>query len=184
MDDYHLDDIDSVLSPSIILFRDKMLENIRLTEEIAGGVQRLRPHCKTHKIREIAELQVSRGVTKHKCATFAEAEMLADAGATDVFLAYNLVGPNIQRACSYRQKFPQVAFSVTADNAAAIDQLSQAAQAADVQIGVYLDLDTGQHRTGVPCDDQAVELYRRISDAPHLNAEGFHLYDGQNHQTD
>lgn len=185
MEEYALSSIDSLLSPSIILFRELMIENLAKTEEIAGGVERLRPHCKTHKIREIIELQIERGVKKHKCATFAEAEMLAEAGADDVFLAYNLVGPNIGRACAYRKRFPNVRFSVTADDSRAARLLADAAVEANVDLGVFLDLDTGQHRTGLaPASDEALELYRQIHAAPALEARGFHLYDGQNHQTD
>ena len=66
--------------------------------DIAGGPQRLRPHVKTHKTREIARLELDAGITRHKCATIAEAEMLASCGVPDVLLAYNLVGPNCGRA--------------------------------------------------------------------------------------
>ncbi len=184
MDDYRIDDVRDILSPSILVFRDVMLDNLAKTAEIAGDVSRLRPHCKTHKIREIAEIQVNQGVSKHKCATFAEAEMLVHAGAKDVFLAYNMVGPNIQRACEFCATYPAVAFSVTADNGPSISLLSEAAVASGVEIGVLLDLDSGQHRTGVPCNDVALELYRQIHQASGLIANGFHLYDGQNHQAD
>ena len=182
--DYRLDDAKDILSPSILVFHDVMRRNLAKTVEIAGDVARLRPHCKTHKIREIAEIQVGQGITKHKCATFAEAEMLVQAGATDVFLAYNMVGPNIQRACEFRKKFSAVEFSVTADDCRSIRLLSEAASELGVEIGVLLDLDSGQHRTGVPCNNSALELYRQIHEASGLIASGFHLYDGQNHQAD
>ena len=65
--------------------------------ELAGGPARLRPHVKTHKTREIARMQLDAGVTKHKCATIAEAELLADVGVPDVLIAYPLVGPNLRR---------------------------------------------------------------------------------------
>jgi D-serine deaminase-like pyridoxal phosphate-dependent protein len=123
------------------------------------------------------------GFTKHKCATFAEAEMLADCGVKDIFLAYNLVGPNIGRAVKFLQKFPVVKFAVTADDATMIQELSDAVQAAGKTIHVLLDLDTGLHRTGVTSGPQAAELYQQIVDAPGLVPGGFHLYDGHNHQT-
>ena len=58
---------------------------------------RLRPHVKTHKMAEVVRLQVAQGITRFKCATIAEAEMLAQAGARDVLLANQLVGPNARR---------------------------------------------------------------------------------------
>ena len=73
---YLIEDTTSIISPGLVVFYESMQENLQEMIRIAGGVERLRPHCKTHKMREVAELQVEAGITKHKCATFAEAEML------------------------------------------------------------------------------------------------------------
>jgi D-serine deaminase-like pyridoxal phosphate-dependent protein len=181
---YTVEDTSEIITPAIVVFREVLESNIAKMIEIARDVSRLRPHCKTHKMREIIEMQLASGVTKHKAATFAEAEMLASAGVRDVFLAYNLVGPNIARAVKFRQKFPDVVLSVTADHAAPIQALSNAMSQAGTTIEVLLDLDTGQHRTGVEVGEHAVELYKAIVDAEGLIPGGLHLYDGQNHQTD
>lgn len=79
-DCYRIDEPGRILSPGLVLFRELVEANIDAMIEVAGGVERLRPHCKTHKMREVAEMQIARGITKHKAATFAEAEMLAQAG--------------------------------------------------------------------------------------------------------
>src|SRR5437899_6600124 len=92
---YAIADTRGILSPSLIIFRDLVEKNLDEMIRVAGSLARLRPHCKTHKMREIAELQLARGITKHKCATIAEAEMLAEAGAKDIFRAYNPAGPNM-----------------------------------------------------------------------------------------
>ena len=63
----------------------------------AGGPERLRPHVKTHKMAEIAQLQVAAGIDKFKCSTLAEAEMLARLVVTDILLAFPQVGPNADR---------------------------------------------------------------------------------------
>ena len=75
---------------------------------------------------DVTRLEVGMGIVKHKCATFAEAEMLALGGARDVCLAYNVVGPNIDRAVRYRQRFPDVRFSVAADHPEPVDALNGA----------------------------------------------------------
>lgn len=181
---YEVADTSEIITPAIVVFREVLEANIAKMVEIAGDVTRLRPHCKTHKMREIVELQLASGITKHKAATFAEAEMLESAGVRDIFLAYNLVGPNIARAVKFRQKFSEVVFSVTADHATPIQELSDAMSAAGTTIEVLLDLDTGQHRTGVEVGEQAVDLYQAIVAAGGLTPGGLHLYDGQNHQTD
>jgi D-serine deaminase-like pyridoxal phosphate-dependent protein len=183
MDPYFIKDTSRIITPAVIVFRDMVEQNIDHMIQIAGDPARLRPHCKTHKTRQIIEMEVARGITKHKAATFAEAEMLAEAGATDVFLAYNLVGPNIARAVEFLKKFPNVALSVTGDHEKPLRQLSEAMRTAGLKIGVLLDIDTGQHRTGVPVGGPARELYRLIVSLPGLIPAGLHVYDGHQHQT-
>ncbi|MBC8351986.1 MAG: D-TA family PLP-dependent enzyme [Planctomycetes bacterium] len=181
---YAIEDTSEIITPGIVVFREVLEANIAKMIAIAGDVARLRPHCKTHKMREIVELQLASGVTKHKAATFAEAEMLVSAGVRDVLLAYNLVGPNIARAVKFRQKYPDVVLSVTADHIGPIEALSKAMAQAGTTVEVLLDLDTGQHRTGVAVGVAAVDLYKAIVEADGLVPGGLHLYDGQNHQTD
>lgn len=180
---YPIDNCDKILSPGLVVFRDLVVDNLHKMIAIAKSPDRLRPHCKTHKMPAVTRLELDLGIDKHKCATFAEAEMLARAGVKDIFLAYNIVGPNLPRAVNFRQRFPDVLLSVTADHPGPIDALDAAMIAAGETIEVLLDIDSGLNRTGVLPDRQAVSLYRRIHEAKGLVAGGLHLYDGQNHQT-
>ncbi len=181
---YQIDDTSQIISPGLVVFRDLVERNIERMVEMAGDASRLRPHCKTHKMREVVRLQMDSGITKHKCATFAEAEMLADTGVNDIFLAYNIVGPNLGRAVEFVETFSHVTLSVTADHAEPIRRLGEAMSRAGRTIDVLLDIDTGQHRTGIAAGAPATELYGRIVEAAGLNPGGLHIYDGQNHQTD
>ena len=181
---YHIEDTSQIITPALVVFRDLVEENLRKMISIGGDARRLRPHCKTHKMCEVVQMQLSLGIVKHKCATFAEAEMLATTGVEDIFLAYNLVGPNIGRAVDFRQHFPGVTLSVTADHADPIQQLGQAMAAAGTTIEVLLDIDTGQHRTGLPVGDAACQHYQQIAQTEGLIPGGLHVYDGQNHQVD
>ena len=166
-------------SPSLVIFRDRVVQNLEKMIQVAGGVERLRPHCKTHKMAAVTDLLLDRGISKHKAATIAEAEMLFDAGAVDVLMAYNPVGPNIHRCVELAGKFGDRLFSVTADHKGPLQSLSSVAAAADVELGVMLDVNVGQNRTGVAVDDaRAVELYRMINEFPGLRLAGFHVYDG------
>jgi D-serine deaminase-like pyridoxal phosphate-dependent protein len=183
-----LADTSQLLSPSMIVFRDAMERNLRRMIAIAKDVRRLRPHCKTHKMAAVTKIELGLGITKHKCATFAEAEMLAEAGVKDIVLAYNMVGPNITRVVAFVEKYPDVAFAVTADDEAMIESLGAAMKRPRdghpwASVGVLLDLDTGQHRTGVSDPERAAMLYQRIVEAEGLQPLGFHVYDGHNHQT-
>jgi D-serine deaminase-like pyridoxal phosphate-dependent protein len=184
MDDRHrIEDTSSIISPGLVVFADIVRDNVRAMIAIAGSAARLRPHCKTHKMREIIALELEMGITRHKCATFAEAEMLAEAGVEDIFLAYNLVGPNVTRAVRFLEAYPNARLLVTADHAGPITALGAAMSQAGRSIGVLLDVDTGLRRTGVEPGPAALDLYRRIVETPGLEPAGLHLYDGQNHQT-
>src|SRR6266542_6361781 len=112
---YKLADEAGVFSPSLVLYPELIRRNIARVVEMAGGPQRLRPHVKTHKTREIARMLLDAGVTKHKCATIAEAEMLATTGAPDVLIAYPLVGPNLGRLAELIRKYPGTTCSTLID---------------------------------------------------------------------
>jgi D-serine deaminase-like pyridoxal phosphate-dependent protein len=178
MEWYQLANEAEVPSPALLVFEERIEANLRLMLEIAGGPARLRPHVKTHKLAPLIERQLALGITKFKCATVAEAEMCADAGAPDVLLAFPLVGPNDARLCALARRFPKTRFSTLVDDASAIRALGAAATTAGVTLAVWLDVDCGQHRTGVPAGSVAGELYRQIAATPGLRAAGLHAYDG------
>mgnify|MGYP002779065750 CR=1 FL=1 len=181
---YQLADTADLFSPAIVFFPKLIEGNIRRVIEMAGTPDRLRPHVKTHKTVEIAKMLLAAGVTKHKCATIAEAEMLATAGAPDALIAYPLVGPNVRRAAELVRKFPGTTFSALIDDANAARELSSALAASGGTIGAVLDLDVGQHRTGIAVGPAALALYELAGSLPGLRLDGFQLYDGHNNQPD
>ncbi|MFO0425753.1 MAG: D-TA family PLP-dependent enzyme [Planctomyces sp.] len=173
-----------IFSPSVIVCRDRVRANIDEMIRVAGSVDRLRPHCKTHKMADVVRMLLNRGISKHKAATIAESEMLADAGARDVMLAYNPVGPNIGRMVRLAKRFRDCLFSVTCDHEKPLRQLSAAlSNEPGLIIGVFLDINPGLNRTGVlPESDDALRLYSLISELPGIRPAGFHVYDGQHRQ--
>jgi D-serine deaminase-like pyridoxal phosphate-dependent protein len=179
---YAIEDTSAVFSPGLIFYKELIERNIRRALEIAGNPSRLRPHVKTHKTRAIVGMELDAGITRHKCATLAEAETLAECGVPDVLLAYNLVGPNCGRMARLVHAYPRCRFSVLADHPAAAQMLSEAMVSAGQEIDVLLDVDPGQHRTGIAPGPEAVALYELIGRLPGLRPGGLHFYDGHNHQ--
>jgi D-threonine aldolase len=171
-----------IFSPALVFFKRSIEQNINETIRMVGDVQRLRPHVKTHKTREIIQMELAAGIGKHKVATVAEAEMVAGCGAPDVLLAYPLVGPNVGRLIQLMKAYPRCRFSVTMDDAQAIETLSAAVAKAGLKLDVLLDLDVGMHRTGIAPGPEAAALFDQIHRSPGLRADGFHVYDGHNHQ--
>ena len=122
---YPIADPSALFSPGLVFFRDLIRRNITRMVELAGSPDRLRPHAKTHKTREIARMQLDAGVTKHKCATVAEAEMLASAGVPDVLLSYPAVGPTVDRLVALVRLYPACRFSALVDHTDSADALSR-----------------------------------------------------------
>jgi D-serine deaminase-like pyridoxal phosphate-dependent protein len=110
--------------------------------------------------------------------------MCAQAGAPDVLIALQLVGPNVARLLALREKFPRTKFSTIVDESGALKALSAAATLAGAHLDVLVDLDVGQHRTGIAPGPAAVALYRQLAAAPSLKAAGLHAYDGHLSQSD
>lgn len=184
--DYHVDaaDLSEIPSPAMLVFQEHLENNLDWLLATAGSPDLLRPHCKTHKTREIVRMLVDRGVRRHKCATLREAAMCVEAGAPDVLLAYQLVGPAVGQFADLAAEHPDVRLAALVDCEGAAEQLSAAAVARGVTVGAMVDLDTGGHRTGLPPGEQAVRLYRRVASLPGLRPAGLHTYDSHNFVTD
>ncbi len=175
---YAIRDSSDLLSPSLLVYPEIIRQNLQTMITMARGADRLRPHVKTHKMAEIVRLEESLGIRKHKCATIAEAEMIAAAGGGDVLLAYPLVGPNIDRYVHLVRGYRSTTFRATVDHPDSARALSQAAGGLDRPLRVLVDLDIGMGRTGIGAGDEADELYALIDRLPNLKADGLHAYDG------
>jgi D-serine deaminase-like pyridoxal phosphate-dependent protein len=181
---YVIDNVDDVCSPALLIYPDRVEENIRRMTVIAGDTNRLRPHVKTHKMPEIVRMQMKHGIMKYKCATIAEAEMVAGCGAPDILLAYQPAGPNIKRLFDLKKCYPHIKFSCIVDSEEIIRLLSATAEAKNSQIHLWLDINAGMNRTGIIPGEEAGKLARLITDLPMLTLEGLHVYDGHIHEPD
>ena len=181
---HEVSNVTDVDSPALLVYPERAEENVRRMIFIAGGPERLCPHVKTHKLAEIVRMQMAQGITKFKCATIAEAEMVASCGAAGVVLAHQPVGPKVQRFIQLIKKFPQTSFATIVDDESVIRTLSTAAVQAGVTIKLLLDLDCGMHRSGIAPGPKAAALYRLMASLPGLEAQGFHAYDGHIDDTD
>ncbi len=164
-------------TPALIIDKAKVTYNIQWAIEMAGGTDRLRPHVKTHKILEVAKMQVAAGIHKFKCATIAEAEMLGMAEAKDVLLAYPIQGPKINRIFSLQEKYPDTQYSVLIDNEYSAKDINKIGKEKNRALPVFIDVDNGQHRTGIPMEF-IEQLVTTIQGFEFINIVGLHCYDG------
>lgn len=124
------------------------------------------------------------GIQKFKCATIAEAEMLGKVHAADVLLAYQPVGPKVERLAALVRAYPHTKFSCLVDNLQAATAISNHFVALQQPLSVWLDLNIGQHRTGIVPGPAALDLYAQLHTLPGLVPAGLHAYDGHLHDDD
>ncbi|MEJ5995143.1 D-TA family PLP-dependent enzyme [Pedobacter sp. Du54] len=165
-------------SPALLFYLDRITHNVKLAISLVGDVTRFRPHVKTHKTKEIVLELMANGVTKFKCATIAEAEMLAQCKAPDVLLAYPLTLPKLRRFIALQNHYPDTLFSCLFDHKETADLLSKLALEENNVVRAYLDLNVGMNRTGITADDKAIALFEYANQLPKLEIRGLHAYDG------
>lgn len=175
---YHIKNIDAIDSPALVVYRERVLENISTLISMIDDPSRLRPHVKTHKTKEGVQLLMNAGITKFKCATIAEAEMLAMMKAPDVLLAYQPVGPKLKRFVELIKKYPATKFSCLVDNIFIAKSISAISLENDIKIPVYIDLNVGMNRTGIVPGNAAIELYKLCESLHGIHPTGLHAYDG------
>jgi D-threonine aldolase len=175
---YRIENIDQLDTPALVVYPGRVRENIRLAVEMAGSPKRLRPHVKTHKSPDAARLMLAAGIRQFKCATIAEAEMLAITGAEDVVLAYQPIGPKAVRLAALIRKYPDTLFSCLIDRPEAATAMARTFAAAGLNVPVYLDLNLGMDRTGIAPGPEALELYRHALQLEGITVVGLHAYDG------
>jgi len=180
---YVIDNIDQLDSPALVVYPERVRENIKILKQFVPDTQRLRPHVKTNKCIEVCKLMMEAGIQKFKTATIAESEMLASIGAHDVLFAYQPVGPKADRLIQLIRKFHSTKFSCLIDNLNSATKLSESAITNSMEIPVYIDINVGMNRTGIS-PDAVMALFEAVSALPGLTVEGLHAYDGHLRDTD
>lgn len=170
-------------SPALVVYPERVKENIRIMKSFIKDINRLRPHIKTNKSPDAVRLMMEEGISRFKCATITEAQMLGEAGARDVLLAYQPSGPKIQRLASVIKQFPKTVFSCLADNASTVQELGKIMSQEGITMGVWIDLNVGMNRTGI-LPKEADKLIEILSETPNLKFEGLHAYDGHIRDSD
>jgi D-serine deaminase-like pyridoxal phosphate-dependent protein len=184
MDWYRISNPEALDTPALVVFPERVSANISAAIAMVGSAVRLRPHVKTHKSPDLTRLLLAAGITRFKCATIAEAEMLAMEGTPDVLLAYQPIGPKAGRLAQLIKKYPDTAFSCLIDNPEAAAAMAATFAAAGLTVPVYLDLNVGMDRTGIVPGEEAVKLYRVAAHTKGISPVGLHAYDGHIRDTD
>jgi D-serine deaminase-like pyridoxal phosphate-dependent protein len=174
---YEIKNIEAFDTPALVLYRERITKNIASAVKLVEDPVRLRPHVKTNKISEVCTLMLDAGISKFKCATIAEAEMLAMINAKDVLLAYQPVGAKVERFIALVKNYPATTFGCLVDSKTHANLLSEKCGWAGISIGVFIDINVGMNRTGIHPSD-VFDLHVHIQSLPNIYVRGLHGYDG------
>ena len=175
---YSIENVNELDTPALVIYPERVKKNIELLRTFSDNFDMLRPHVKTNKCPQVVRLMLEGGISKYKCATIAEAEMVAMEGGNDVLLAYQPVGPKAKRFCELMRKFQHTDFSCLIDNPKTLAELSALGVEQRKEIAVFIDLNVGMNRTGIAPGPKAFELYEQAKAAPGIVFKGLHAYDG------
>ena len=166
-------------TPAVVVDLDVVEKNLqRCQGYMSDHGLALRPHIKTHKIPEFAHLQIRLGAKGINCQKLGEAEVMVEAGITDVLLTYNIVGqPKLDRLVALAR---QADIKVVADSPEVVDGLSSAMSRAGLTLPVLVECDTGALRCGVTTPQAALALAQAVDHAPGLAFLGLMTYPPKN----
>ena len=176
-------DMASLETPRLLLDRDRLERNIaRMRDRCRDLGVALRAHLKTAKSIEVARLVGNGGPGPITVSTLAEAEYFGAAGWTDILYATAMAPAKIARAAHLQRQYG-LRLTLVVDNAAAATLLGQAAAAEQARFGVLIEVDCGEHRSGVaPASAELTAVAASIADAaPHLRLEGIMTHAGHSY---
>lgn len=164
-------------TPALLLDLDAFEANVKaMADIVARHRKKLRPHVKAHKSSRIGRRQIDAGAVGLCCATVREAETMAAAGLDGILVTTPVIAPGmVKRLVATREKISDLIVAV--DSPAGIDALARLADRSK-PIGVLVEIDMGQTRTGVTDPETAVRLAKQVSAQPSLRYRGIQAYYG------
>jgi D-serine deaminase-like pyridoxal phosphate-dependent protein len=167
--------IHDIDTPAVLIDLDRAIANIVHAQAHADahGIK-LRPHIKTHKLPFFAKMQMEAGAVGITCQKLGEAEVMADAGLTDIFLPYNILGEaKLARLLALRRR---ITLSVTVDNHVSLAGMATVFTDTSHPLKVLIECDTGMGRCGVQSPGEALALAQKIAIAGGLRFGGLMTY--------
>lgn len=166
-----------ISTPAVVVDLDVLERNLdRMAAYCAEHGLGLRPHTKTHKTLQVANMQLERGALGLTVAKPGEAEVMAQSGAAQILVAHPIVGEEkIRRLAALESR---VEVLVALDSLDAAKGLASVAQQTGCMLGVLIEFDSGSHRCGVPAGDACAELGKAIGALKGVQLRGLMTYFG------
>jgi D-serine deaminase-like pyridoxal phosphate-dependent protein len=169
--------VTSVDTPAVLIERSILEENIRSMQELADRSNvNLRVHIKTHKIPQLAQLQIKAGAVGIAVAKLGEAEVMVDAGIKDIQIANIIVGQ--EKIRRLLKLYTKCQLSVAVDSIENVKELSKAFSKNGRSINVLLKVNTGLNRCGFDSLDEIVRFFKKTLDLPGIKIVGLMTHAG------
>lgn len=171
-------DLDALQTPALLVDLDAVRHNVdHMIGLVGGDARRWRPHTKTSKIPEVLDVLLERGVTRFKCATTREARVLLERaqGRIELLIAMAHRGQNLARCAALARTFPRHEIALLTE------EPQHATEARRLGLRLFVDVDPGMHRTGIPLEDH--ERLQATCAAADDALVGVHFYEGHLRQT-
>ena len=172
--------LETLKTPSLVLDVAKVKRNAaEMSRRVKQFGADLRPHIKTHKCTEVARIQTAGHSGAVTVSTLAEARAFAANGFSKITYAIPIEPGKFAEAIEISR---DCELSLITDDLEIPDQLNIAAKQANVHVHLFLKVDCGYHRCGVEPDNPlAIEITRRISNAPNLRFAGILTHAGHSY---
>ncbi len=172
--------LEQLETPALVVYLDRVRDNVRRMIAYTGTPDRWRPHLKTTKIPEVWRELFAAGVRQFKCATTREASVFVDLANAegldvDLLIAYPHRGPALRRIAEIAGRAKSTTLSLLVEDRDLIGSLPAG-------VGVFVDVNPGMHRTGIPMQD--TDAITAVARAAGQRFRGLHFYDGHLHDTD
>ena len=169
--------IDELETPAVVIDLNVLEANLAgLAAYVRKNKIQLRPHTKTHKIPEIARMQIACGAAGITVAKVSEAQVMAEAGLTDLLVAYPIVSES--KAEALARLAARASMTVSLDSVDAARCLSALTSRLGSSIGILVEVDIGFRRCGVATAEDAATLAHQVSSLPGLELRGLMFYPG------
>ncbi len=169
---------ESLDTPCLVVHEEILEQNVAEMAEYARqtGIK-VRPHQKTHKTAEIAQMQIDSGAIGGTCAKLGEAEVLIASGAlSDVFIANEIVGEQkIRRLLALMDRAHMM---VAVDGPEVAQGLSDACEQAGKRLDVLIEVNTGLNRAGIKPGEEVLDLAQKVGAMPGLRLRGIMTHEG------
>ena len=170
-------------TPCLLIDLDRAMNNIRMMQRRADELGlTLRPHIKTHRMPYFAGLQTEAGAAGIACAKIGEAEVMADAGIGDIFIANEVIGLDKYERLRALCRSAHVRIGI--DNEVQLAQMEQVFAGEEKPLEVLIEYEVGEVRSGVVTDEQLIALAGAVLRSRNVVLKGIFSHEGHSYKAD